>query len=75
MGRIMDAKRELDKSVNIDSIYTANEGETLVAKIGDVPIFLSEIENEIQKLPQEAQMQFIGAAGKSGNRQDVLCNG
>lgn len=64
MGRLLDAKRELDKTVNIDSIYAEHEGETVVAKIGERPIFLSEIENEIQKLPGEAQLQFAGKAGK-----------
>ncbi|UCD94623.1 MAG: hypothetical protein JSU69_00810 [Candidatus Zixiibacteriota bacterium] len=64
MGRIVDAKRELDKTVNIDSVYAAHEGETVVARIGEVPIFLSEIDNEIQSLPPEAQGRFLGREGK-----------
>jgi len=64
MGRLVDAKRELDKTVNIDSIYTANKGGTMVAKIGGVPVFLSEIEKEIQSLPPEMQKQYLGKQGK-----------
>jgi hypothetical protein len=64
MGRMVDAKRELDRTVNIDSIYAANEGETVAARIGDVPIFLSEIDREIQSLPTEAQKQFLDKEGK-----------
>jgi hypothetical protein len=64
MGRMIDAKRELDKSVSIDSIYAAHEGETVVAKIGDKPIFLTQIDEAIQSLPSEAQLQFAGKAGK-----------
>ncbi|MFH2036038.1 MAG: hypothetical protein ABIJ45_06510 [Candidatus Zixiibacteriota bacterium] len=64
MGRMIDAKRELDKSVNIDSVYAANEGETLVAKIGEEPVFLSQVVNEIQKLPKDVQKEFMGVEGK-----------
>ncbi|HDL03570.1 MAG TPA: hypothetical protein ENH25_05510 [candidate division Zixibacteria bacterium] len=64
MGRIVDAKRELDKSTNIDSIYAEHEGETMVAKIGDLPVYLSQIDNEIQELPPDVQKQFLGKEGK-----------
>ncbi|PKK84805.1 MAG: hypothetical protein CVT49_01225 [candidate division Zixibacteria bacterium HGW-Zixibacteria-1] len=64
MGRIVDAKRELDKSTNIDSVYAGHEGDKMVAKIGDVPIFLSQLNEEIQTLPTEAQKQFVGKEGK-----------
>ena len=64
MGRMVDAKRELDKTVNIDSIYAAHEGEKVVAKIGEMPIFLSEIDGEIQNLSPEAQKRFLGREGK-----------
>jgi len=64
MGRLIDAKRELDKSVNIDSIYSANEDETMIAKIGEEPIFLSQLESEMQKMPADVQKEFIGTGGK-----------
>ena len=66
LGRIVDAKRELDKSTNIDSTYAAHEGDKMVAKIGEVPIFLSQLNEEIQNLPSDMQKQF---AGKEGKRQ------
>lgn len=64
MGRMVDAKRELDKAVNLDSIYAAHEGETVVARIGGVPIFLFGIDDEIQNLPAEIQKQYLGKEGK-----------
>jgi len=64
MGRMVDAKRELNKAVDIDSIYASHEGEATVARIGDIPVFLSELDNAIQKLPPEAQKQFLGKEGK-----------
>jgi tetratricopeptide (TPR) repeat protein len=64
MGRMVDAKRELDKTVNIDSVYAVHKGEKAVAKIGDEPIFLSQIEKEIQDLPDEVQKQYVTREGK-----------
>ncbi len=64
MGRMVDAKRELNKAVDIDSIYAAHEGDVTVAKIGAVPVFLSELDDAIQKLPPEAQKQFLSKEGK-----------
>jgi len=64
MGRILDAKRELDKSVNIDSVYAEHEGETVIAKIGDNPVFMSDIEENIQNLPPEMQKQFLSKESK-----------
>ncbi len=64
MGRMVDAKRELDKQVDIDSIYVEHEGETRVALIGDRPVFLSDIESEIQLLPPEVQKEFVTPEGK-----------
>ncbi len=64
MGRMVDAKRELNKAVDIDSIYAAHKGDTTVAKIGEEPIFLSELDEAIQKLPTEAQKQYVSTEGK-----------
>jgi len=64
MGHIVDAKRELDKSVNIDSVAAAHEGEAMVAKIGNVPVYMSDLDNEIQNLPPEMQKQYLGREGK-----------
>jgi len=58
------AKRELDKTVNIDSIYTEHEGETVIAKIGDKPVFMSDIEENIQNLPPQMQEKFLSRESK-----------
>ena len=41
MGRVLDAKRELDREANLDSVYAAHEGDPMIAKIGEQPVFLS----------------------------------
>lgn len=64
MGRILDAKRELDKDANLDSVYAEHKGDVVVAKIDDKPIFMSEINKEIQDLPAETQKQFMTPKGK-----------
>jgi tetratricopeptide (TPR) repeat protein len=64
MGRMVDAKRELNKAVDIDSVYAAHKGETTVAKIGDMPVFLSDLDEAIQKLPADAQKQYVTPEGK-----------
>jgi tetratricopeptide (TPR) repeat protein len=64
MGHMVDAKRALDRAVDIDSVHAAHKGETMVAKIGEIPVYLSQLENEIQKLPPEAQKQYVGVEGR-----------
>ncbi len=64
MGRRASAKRELDRAVNLDSIVTVKPGETVVARIGETPIYLSELENEIQNLPAQAQAEYLSKQGK-----------
>lgn len=64
MGRILDAKRELDKTVNIDSVYAEHEGETVIAKIGDKPVFMSDIKENIQNLPPQMQKEFLSKESK-----------
>jgi len=72
MGRIVDAKRELDKSVNIDSVQAAHEGGTMIAKIGEMPIYLSQVDDELQNLPPELQKQFLGREGKLAYVQQYI---
>ncbi|MBN2226904.1 MAG: hypothetical protein JW763_06035 [candidate division Zixibacteria bacterium] len=64
MGRVLDAKRELDREANFDSVYAEHEGDPLVAKIGDQPVFLSQLEDELQNMPPEMQKQFTSREGK-----------
>jgi len=64
MGRVLDAKRELDRTANLDSVYAAHEGDKLVAKIGEQPVFRSEFEDELQNMPPEVQKQYTSPEGK-----------
>ena len=64
MGRILDAKRELDKAVNIDSVYSEHSSETVIAKIGDKPVFMSDIKENIQNLPPQMQKEFLSKESK-----------
>lgn len=64
MGRMLDARRELDRAVSVDSVYAANEGKTVIAKINDVPVFLDDIEEHIQMLPPEMQAEYASKDNK-----------
>jgi tetratricopeptide (TPR) repeat protein len=64
MGRMLDARRELDRSVNIDSAYAAHDGQDAVAKINDMPIFLSDVEEGLQMLPPEIQSEYYVSKDK-----------
>jgi len=63
MGNVVDAKRQLDGIVNLDA-GPKNDKDVVVAKVGTVPIYLSEIDNRIQQLPPEAQKQFLNPRAK-----------
>jgi tetratricopeptide (TPR) repeat protein len=63
MGRILDAKRQLDAVTDIDTLPRA-KGDVAVARVGGVPIWLSEIEKQIQALPPEMQKQFLTREAK-----------
>lgn len=64
MGRIVDAKRELDRAVNLDSVKASEKGETVLARIGETPIFLSDLNEAIQTLPPEMQKKYLDRTGK-----------
>jgi len=57
MGRLIDAKRQLDEMTEIDS-QPRTKGDVAVARIGGVPIWLSEVEERIQTLPPDVQIRF-----------------
>lgn len=63
MGRMADAQRHLNAAANIDA-DSPDTGSVMVAKIGDDPIWLHEVERELQKLPPEAQREFTHKEGK-----------
>jgi hypothetical protein len=63
MGNVLDAKRQLDVATDIDA-RPAGEGDVIVARVGGTPVYLSEIESQIQALPPDAQKQFLNAPAK-----------
>lgn len=63
MGRMLDAGRELNAATNIDA-QPASDSDVIVAKVGNQPIYLSEIDEQIQSLPADAQKSFRDPAKK-----------
>jgi tetratricopeptide (TPR) repeat protein len=63
IGHMLDAKRQLAAVADIDA-GPKKEGDVAVARVGGVPIWLSEIEGQIQALPQEMQKQFLTREAK-----------
>ena len=63
MGRMIDAKRQLDALTEIDDT-PKTKGDVAVARIGGVPVWLSEVEERIQQLPTEAQKKFRNTEAK-----------
>jgi len=58
MGRVLSARRELDALTDIDT-GPKTSGDVEVARIGNDPIWLSEVEAQIQSLPQQLQQQYV----------------
>lgn len=63
MGRMIDAKRQLDAMTDIDDT-PKTKGDVAVARIGGVPVWLSEVEELIQQLPAEEQKRFRNTEAK-----------
>jgi len=63
MGRMIDAKRQLDEMTEADT-KPQKKGDVAVARIGGVPIWLSEVEERIQTLPPDAQKKFQNTEAK-----------
>lgn len=57
MGHLIDAKRQLDQMTEIDNT-PRTKGDVAIARIGGVPIWLSEVEERLQSLPPDVQKQF-----------------
>lgn len=64
MGRSLEAQKELDRSTNLNRSGTEKKGGVVVARIGDREITMTELEDEIEKLPPSVQTQFKDRAGK-----------
>lgn len=63
MGRTLDARRQLSSLTDVDAVQP-KKGDVQVARVGGVPIWRSQIENEIQSLPPEMQQQFGTVAAR-----------
>jgi tetratricopeptide (TPR) repeat protein len=63
MGHLVDAKRELNESTNLTPAPRA-AGDVEVARIGKTPIWLSEIDRQIQSLPARVQQQLLTPEAK-----------
>ena len=63
LGRMIDAKRQLDAMTEIDNT-PKSKGDVAVARIGGVPVWLSEVEELIQQLPADAQKNFQNVEAK-----------
>lgn len=63
IGHSIDAQRALSKMTDVDAT-DEKPGEVKVAEINGEPVWLKDIENEIQTLPPQMQQQFTGRQGK-----------
>ncbi len=63
MGHMLDAKRQLAAVTDINA-SPKKEGDVAVARVGGVPIWLSEIEEQIQSLPAQMQKEFLTREAK-----------
>lgn len=63
LGQHVDAKRELGSMANV-SDQKPMAGDVEVARLGDRPIFRSEIEKQIQSLPASLQKQILSKEAK-----------
>jgi tetratricopeptide (TPR) repeat protein len=64
MGRSLEAQKQLERSTELGQTKTKTEGGVVVARIGEKEITMTDLENEIEKLPPSVQPQFSGKQGK-----------
>jgi tetratricopeptide (TPR) repeat protein len=64
MGRSLEAQKQLEKSTDLNQTRAEKKGGAVVARIGDREITMSELEDEIEKLPPSVQSQFKDKPGK-----------
>ena len=63
LGNVLDARRNLNASTNIDH-KAADQNDVVVARLGGREIWLSEVEKQIQLLPPEIQSQLANRQAK-----------
>lgn len=64
MGRSLEAQKQLERSTDLDQAKAGKKGGVVVAKIRDREITMTELEDEIEKLPPSVQSQFKDREGK-----------
>jgi tetratricopeptide (TPR) repeat protein len=64
MGRSLEAQRQLERSTDLDETEPEKKGGAVVARIRDREITMSELEEEIEKLPPSVQAQFKDREGR-----------
>jgi tetratricopeptide (TPR) repeat protein len=64
MGRSLEAQKQLERSTELGQTKTRAERRVVVARIGEREIFMTDLENEIEKLPPSVQAQFTDKKGK-----------
>ncbi len=72
MGRSLEAQKQLERSTEFGQASTKKEGEVVIARIGEREITMTDLENEIEKLPPSVQAQFKGKKGKLEFLQQYL---
>jgi tetratricopeptide (TPR) repeat protein len=63
IGNVLDARRHLDASTNIDH-KAADQNDVVVARFGGREIWLSEVEAQIRLLPADVQSQLTNRQAK-----------
>ncbi len=64
MGRSLEAQKQLERSTGLGQSETRKEGGVVVARIGEREISMTDLENEIEKLPPSVQTEFTDKKGK-----------
>lgn len=57
IGQVVDATRQLRQATDID-VGAKKSGDTIVARVGDEDIYMSEVERYMQSLPPDVQKQL-----------------
>lgn len=63
IGRVVDAKRQLDRAVDIDAEQRP-DSDVQVAQIDNDPIWLSDVDASIREMPPDMQKQFVTPQAK-----------
>ncbi|MCK4264354.1 MAG: hypothetical protein KAX27_05360 [Candidatus Aminicenantes bacterium] len=64
MGRSLEAQKQLQRSTDLNQTNAEKKGGVVIAKIDDREITVTELEEQIEKLPPSVQTQFKDKEGK-----------